>query len=472
MIAACESASRQHSTCLRQLAAAVSLAFGASAAGPAAAATWIATSCADSGPGTLRNLVTTTAASGDTVDLTALSCSQISLSTGAIIVNQADLTIQGPGVRGFHVFGNLLSDSIFDHEGTGTLTLNDLFLDSGSGHVAGLGTTVAGGCVFSYGTVSLVRSALYGCQAYRANVSQAAGGCVFAAGNLILVHSALSGCVADGPAAANVVGGGAWTGGNLLAKYGRIENNVSGVSSGHGGGGGAVAVGNLALSYTTVSNNSASYKVGGIEAVGAPATTTATITNSTISGNSAPRIGGLYSTVPTTISNSTIAFNRKTALGGQSAGATFSAANGSISVDLHSTLFSDNTYTAFGATAHNDVSIAGISPGSTVTFVGDASKGNANLVQSPDASVAGKLPADTITGTCALLGRLRLNGGESATHALYSGSPALDAGVNAANLNYEQRGNGYFRQAGARTDIGAYEVQAEEIFNSGFEGCQ
>jgi hypothetical protein len=74
------------------------------------------------------------------------------------------------------------------------------------------------------------------------------------------------------------------------------------------------------------------------------------------------------------------------------------------------------------------------------------------------------------SGVCPLLGPLRDNGGPTRTHALYSRSPAIDAG--GGTPNYDQRGSGYARKAGAGIDIGAYEVQADVVFTGGFEGCR
>jgi hypothetical protein len=90
------------------------------------------------------------------------------------------------------------------------------------------------------------------------------------------------------------------------------------------------------------------------------------------------------------------------------------------------------------------------------------------------------------TPACPLLGPLRANGGLTRTHALLSGSPAIDQGSeNPLNPNtnspygFDQRGAGlangsvdYPRVSGSQADIGAYEVQvADVVFNAGFDGC-
>lgn len=58
------------------------------------------------------------------------------------------------------------------------------------------------------------------------------------------------------------------------------------------------------------------------------------------------------------------------------------------------------------------------------------------------------------------LGQLASNGGPTRTMALLSGSPAIDAGANPGGLATDQRGTGFTRTAGAKTDIGAYERPA------------
>lgn len=60
------------------------------------------------------------------------------------------------------------------------------------------------------------------------------------------------------------------------------------------------------------------------------------------------------------------------------------------------------------------------------------------------------------------------------THALGAGSPAIDAGNNAAGLDYDQRGPGYQRVVGAQADIGAFESGnlIDEVFKDGFDGVR
>lgn len=88
------------------------------------------TSCADdASPGTLRNVVAT-AGSGDTVDLTQLTCGAITLLTSQIEVHVDDLTIDGPGQDTLAIDGNY-SGRVFHHDGVGTLTISGLTIRHG-----------------------------------------------------------------------------------------------------------------------------------------------------------------------------------------------------------------------------------------------------------------------------------------------------------------------------------------------------
>jgi hypothetical protein len=91
-----------------------------------------------------------------------------------------------------------------------------------------------------------------------------------------------------------------------------------------------------------------------------------------------------------------------------------------------------------------------------------------NLIRATFAHV----PSDTIKNVCPLLGPLRNNGGRTNTHALLSHSRGIDEGNNFNNLTVDQRGTGFARVSNSVADIGAYEVQQDDIiFNNSFEGC-
>ncbi|WP_341530100.1 choice-of-anchor Q domain-containing protein [Nostoc sp. UHCC 0302] len=76
---------------------------------------------------------------------------------------------------------------------------------------------------------------------------------------------------------------------------------------------------------------------------------------------------------------------------------------------------------------------------------------------------------------------MRDNGGSVKTHALVSGSPAINAGKNAdipldvtdvdkdgnttEQVPFDQRGSGYRRISRRRVDIGAYEAVVANVIN-------
>jgi hypothetical protein len=120
---------------------------------------------------------------------------------------------------------------------------------------------------------------------------------------------------------------------------------------------------------------------------------------------------------------------------------------------LHNTLIAGNLRDATSTTA-DDV-FGSLNPGGDYNLIGDGtgmtglSNGvNGNRVGSADS------PIDP------LLGPLTFNGGPTLTHALLSGSPAMDAGNNAYAADWDQRGPGYPRIVNGIIDIGAFEVQA------------
>jgi hypothetical protein len=86
-------------------------------------------------------------------------------------------------------------------------------------------------------------------------------------------------------------------------------------------------------------------------------------------------------------------------------------------------------------------------------------------------SASTTLPDGTVTA-CPRLSPLQDNGGPTLTHRLIQGSPGIDVGSNTIPLDTDQRGFGFARTFGAKTDIGSFEWQGEsddEMFRSEFE---
>jgi hypothetical protein len=436
------------------------------AAAPAMATNRVVLNCSDAGADSLRATVGA-ANNGDTIDMTGLACGVITLTTGAITIPSlvSNLSLNGPGKDELAIvqFGTV--DRIIKHQGSGTLFVSNLSVVSG--YLSSALGNVFGGCIYSLGNVYLDHAAVASCTA-KTQIGYAKGGGIYAAGDLTAKHSTISGNAALATVAGGKAVGGGAVANSLTAQVSTIANNsaVATASATPFGGGLSIRT-NVSIFASTISGNTSSGDAGGLIVLPPPppfGPYSITITNSTVSGNSAAKFfGGVYSRVAMTLQNSTIAFNTA-AFGSDgsnflSPGLAFNAAyNDSFLVNLQSSLISNNTY---GSTP-SDFSTAG-----DFTHVVTVS-GENNLILAP----ATTPPLFTITGSCPLLGPLRDNGGETKTQALLSTSPAISAGNNALFLPYDQRGAPYARVSTVIPDIGAYEVDLNDvIFNSGFDGC-
>jgi len=456
------------------------------------------------------------------------------IGVGITVQPKDSLTILGPGADVLTIDASLLPcptycyNRVFSHYGSGTLTISNLGLSGGLDRHYSL--EGKGGCVYSSGSVSLDHVNLSSCAAY--SQSKAAnGGCVFAKGDVGLSHVNASSCSAfshstsasgggvyatgtlelkystlTGNTATSLVkgvsGGGARVGGSLISRYSTIDGNSviapphasSLLSYKYARGGGVSVAGNVTLLRTTISNNHSSGSFAGLDAFNlAPSGNTINLAASTISGNDAANfVGGVYSNAGTVhLYNTTIAFNTA-GLGRYgtppnykffAAGLTVSAEASAVSVAMQSSIVANNSYGGFGSSDLSTEYTTALRP---VTF--DAASAN-NLVRATIlANYTSGFPVGTLAG-CPLLGTLRNNGGLTKTHALLSNSPAIDHGNNAINEPphpvsdlwlEDQRGNSltdvvpylYPRKSKGTADIGAYEVNQDEIvFNTAFEDC-
>ena len=214
---------------------------------------------------------------------------------------------------------------------------------------------------------------------------------------------------------------------------------TGGVAPSNENGGGIRNAGTLTLINVTLNGNSATLDGG---AVASPSGSTLAIRNSTVSGNHAARGGGLAIGGTATTLNTTIAANSSLA-GAATGGGIFSDTNASVTTI--NTLVATNT-----ATTGPDLSGAFISGGN-------------NLIGNPTGStgfvrdVAGNKVGTSAEPLNPLLGPLADNGGPTFTHDLLRGSPALDAGSNAAATFIDQRGFVRLSNGVGTVDIGAVE---------------
>jgi hypothetical protein len=306
--------------------------------------------------------------------------------------------------------------------------------------------------VYSAGNADIVGVQVHDCGVF--GNSRAGGGGVYVVGNLRLFTSA----VYDNRAAG---GGGLLVLGNLRAHRVRITGNIARGSVGEGGG--FRVIGGATITYATIANNFAGYRSGGGETVGYPggvptfiANSTfynntageqggglvtsnngTTIINTTFSGNVAQIISAAQLTPPSTVTNSTFAFNREE----RELPGCLCAVLAFGEIHLESTIIGRNTCN--GAPGW-DVGQAGLGTGSVI--------GADNLIERADIP----LPVDTIR-TDPMLLPLADNGGPTLTHALMDGSPAIAHGNNVLGLSNDQRGPGFARTKGDRTEIGSVE---------------
>ena len=255
-------------------------------------------------------------------------------------------------------------------------------------------------------------------------------------------------------------------GGTFAVMNSTVSQNTSGII----GGGIYQDTGAFSLTASTVSANNSTNNGGGIYQ---GKTGILTINGSTLSGNTSnTRGGGIYQLVggTLTLNNSTISGNLASDRGGgiRSDGGT---------VNLNNVTITANT----GVTAQG-----GMASGSNTTFnlkntivagnvsvnqpdcAGAFASGGNNLIGIANTSCSGFVASD-LTGTTTTprnpqLGPLANNGGNTFTHALLTGSPAIDTGSTTAGscATSDQRGTTRPRDGNndgtSRCDIGAFEL--------------
>ena len=426
----------------RTLALAIALALGETIAPRVAAAGNIVLvdQCDDDGPGSLR-AAAASAVNGGTIDLTALACDTIELTSGEITFAQEGVYLEGPGA-GALTISSAFGSRVFNHSGTGQLAVHGVTIAEGKYFSD---TNAYGGCVNSSGRIFLEDTIVRDCMLVGGDQTIAKGGGLRGTGDVTLISSRVSGNSVTGqaPGVFDCEAGGVQANGDLTVKYSTIDDNTAfSLEDGDTcGGGGAVVFGSVVFFQSTLSNNEAS-GTGGISISTGGA---ATFIESTISGNHSTGFGGgIYSQSDLEIWNSTIAFNYS----GFSHAAVYRRDG---NVTLQSTIIAGNWRP--GGIA-NDLG------GNDATIV----SGSNNLITSSAVAV----PPDTITD-CPRLGALDDNGGPTATHALHPDSVAIDAGNNLGDHEEDQRG--LPRVIGAAADIGAVERASDDAFafRSGFE---
>ena len=374
------------------------------------------------------------------------------------IDNTAIVTISGVTIQNGNVRFN--SGGAIRNQFNGRLTLSDTRIFSSTsltwgGGIYNNGTVILtnvivdgnfadqGGGIWNTGTITVTQSTLSNnqCTAYAGGVGNT--GSAYFANTIITANRAFSnaspttalggGFLNSGNAilsnvtiisnTASYHSGGIVTGGNLTIFASTIMSNSAIYSAG------MLATGTLTMNNSTVLNNQSAF--GGIVTIGG----VATLTNVTVSGNSAGAMAGIDNAGQITLTNVTINNNQVT----RTPNLATSIYNGYNSTSV---VYLKNTIVANDGSFPNcksDMGIGIISLGNNLN-----SDNTCNLTSTGD-----------LTNTNPFLGPLANNGGATLTHALLTGSPAIDKGTNIGCPPTDQRGMP--RPLGARCDIGAYE---------------
>jgi len=402
--------------------------------------------CEDSGPGSLRDAVAN-AVSGDVIDMTALTCSRITLTTGAIVIGQHDLAFVGPGRE------NLAIDAsgspgygVFYDLGGGNLEISHVTVENGSKYRPD--HNARGGCIYSNGNIAIEHAVVQACGASTVWPYSAQGGGVFSYGETYLLDTRIVDNAVYSPGS-YASGAGVYAMGGFVAKYAQISGNAAHAANSWGGG--VFANGPVFVSYGEISGNAARNRAGASFADSDG--NTATMRNSTVSGNVASsKVGGIYVRPELFMYNCTVAFN-SAAVWNNGAGQYYGAGvNVNVVSTIYSSILSNNTVPGVGT------------PGDIFDLSGNALgiQGADNIIMEFNIG----LPNDTDHGDPGLL-PLADNGGPTHTHIPTSFN-AQGFGDNILSLPYDQRGPGFPRQTSAGLTVGAYEANPDIIFVNGF----
>ena len=434
--------------------------------GTVSATTLTVTSTADSGAGSLRQIIAA-AAPGDTITFNAsLNGQTIYLLSEIVVAN--NLTITGPGMDLLTISGNT-TNRIFNITAT-TVSISGLTFASGNSGSSDGGAILSGGAL----NISAAR--------FRNNAGATGGAInVTGASTLMVADSVFD---SNSASALSGYGGGAICSGNgnIVVSKTSFTNNTA-----RGNGGGAIATTmdsgspTITIAGSSFSNNRATdYDGGAIYSNGDLTITDSTLsgnfavgdggaikllngegilTNVTITGNSANNNGGGFyyrDDVDAFLNNITIASNRADAVndGSGDGGGFYHFAFGGTPAQFRNSILAGN------------ISLNG-APDCSGTF---DSQGY-NLIQNTAGCTIIGVTSGNLTGQNPNLAALAYNGGSTQTRALQSGSPAIDAGNSAGCLDQngmviaaDQRG--VARPVGVHCDIGAFEYDVAPIVTS------
>lgn len=393
----------------------------------AEAASFVVTTCGDSGTGSLRAaIVAANADDGATpVDPHRITfaldppCDTIALTSGQLTVSN-HIEIVGPGAGALKVASASNTARVLAVPTGATVSISGLTLTNGrvingeyGGAVVSSGTLTIHDCVVSSSVAP--GSATYG-----------GGGVANLNGIMTVTNSVITGNN-------SVSGGGIFNAsGTLTVLNSVISDNTARLGAG---------IINQSGTLTVIGSTFTGNRVAGFGGAIYNQNGTLTVVNSTLSHNNAVRGGGVYNGNGTaTVLGSTIVGNMASAI----AGGLFSDGGGNTLTAVGATIIAQNT-----SPASPDASGAFTDNG--FNLIGDVT-GSSGLTNGANGTLAGDVgsPLDP------LLEPLSDNGGPTPTHALGSGSAALDRIPFASCPSlFDQRG--YARPVNALCDIGAFE---------------
>lgn len=219
------------------------------------------------------------------------------------------------------------------------------------------------------------------------------------------------------------------------------------------GGGVELGLSDATLSGNAIYNNTAGSNGGGVELDDSDAT----LSNSAIYNNAGKWGGGIHNNAGSTltVTNSTLSGNNAFTGGG--------IYNDNMLTATHSTVSGNNAHTGGGIYNSDVASIKNtIIAGNNDNNCSNSGTMNSQGYNIEDTNTCNlNQTGDIINSTTVVpfLGPLQDNGGDTWTHALLAGSPAIDAGDPGfvPPPEFDQRGPGFRRVVGGRLDIGAYE---------------
>ena len=409
---------------------AVALAILFCSVNTANAATYPVTNTNDAGAGSLRQAVLDANANSgaDIIDATGIT-GTINLSTGQLTITDV-VTITGPGATLLDVHNATYPNArnrVF-YIGNVAVTISgltisggylDVFVDHDLGQEAWNGAGI-----YNTGQLNLTNCTISGNTIHSSGEAYPDGGYgdgIYNTGTLTITNSLITNNVGTESNVTPAQGGGISNHGTAYINNSTISNNFTDV------GGGIFNGGPMTINNSTISTNNAGVG-GGIQQAGGKLT----VTNSTISGNVGGNGGGIYYSSDTCrITNCTITGND--GYGGGIYNHLYSL-NGVVPPNvftIDNSIVAGNTNSYSGSEgADYYFPTGGIPPAGygNLTSLGHNIFGKVDAPYDWTFTGAGDQVGSYASPINPLLGPLADNGGPTFTHALLTGSPAINTG--------------------------------------------